>query len=116
MTSNPSPQRKGKWNAIKIIVSNPLLLILAIMSIARRKLRSYLLKSSVRLGAAFFIVRSAENVKRTEETVGITLSSVLAGKSDPADQLTDERDRAGDDQDDHQQEQHGSQQPKRWNR
>ena len=35
MTSNPSPQRKGKWNAIKIIVSNPLLLILAIMSIAR---------------------------------------------------------------------------------
>lgn len=28
------------WNAIKIIVSNPLLLILAIMSIARRKLRS----------------------------------------------------------------------------
>lgn len=28
------------WNAIKIIVSNPLLLILAIISIARRKLRS----------------------------------------------------------------------------
>ena len=28
------------WNAIKIIVSNPLLLILVIMSIARRKLRS----------------------------------------------------------------------------
>ncbi len=28
------------WNAIKIIVSNPLLLILAIMSIAGRKLRS----------------------------------------------------------------------------
>lgn len=28
------------WNTIKIIVSNPLLLILAIMSIARRKLRS----------------------------------------------------------------------------
>ena len=27
------------WNALKIIVSNPLLLILAIMSIARRKLR-----------------------------------------------------------------------------
>lgn len=28
------------WNMIKIIVSNPLLLILAIMSIAKRKLRS----------------------------------------------------------------------------
>lgn len=28
------------WNAIKIIVSNPLLLILAIISIARRKLHS----------------------------------------------------------------------------
>lgn len=28
------------WSAIKIIISNPLLLILAIMSIARRKLRS----------------------------------------------------------------------------
>lgn len=28
------------WNAIKIIVSNPLLLFLVIMSIARRKLRS----------------------------------------------------------------------------
>lgn len=28
------------WNGIKIIASNPLLLILAIMSIARRKLRS----------------------------------------------------------------------------
>lgn len=28
------------WDAIKIIMSNPLLLILAIMSITRRKLRS----------------------------------------------------------------------------
>lgn len=28
------------WNMIKIIVSNPLLLTLAIISIARRKLRS----------------------------------------------------------------------------
>lgn len=78
------------------------------------KPEAILLESSVRLGAAFFIVRRAEDVEWAKETVGITISGVLAGKSDPADQLTDERDRAGDDQDDHQQEQHSGQQPKHW--